>query len=170
MACGCSDPANDTKIFVVVWSDLAVPTEIDNIVVDVNGPSGTFAVTQSLTVGNEAGKTRLPVVVALVPQDNKGLPFEVEATGNLGSSVVVSQSARLSFLPGQSRVLRLSLAVRAGVCSALGTPPVPSGPALNPSTSFQATCRSTTPRPCSCLRTPAWPRPRHQTVALPTAA
>jgi hypothetical protein len=109
LASGCSNPSNDTKIFVVVWSDLAVPGEIDNIVVDAKGPSGKISVTRTLTAGNEAGKTKLPVVVALVPPDNKGLPVEVTASGNFGRNFVVSQSASLSFLSGQSRVLRLFL-------------------------------------------------------------
>lgn len=110
LACGCSNPSNDTKIFVVVWSDLAVPAQIDNIVVDVRGPSGKFAVTRPLTAGDEAGKTKLPVVVVLVPPDNRGLPIEVTASGNFGPNFVVSQSARLSFLSGQSRVLTFFLA------------------------------------------------------------
>jgi hypothetical protein len=120
LACGCSNPSNDTKIFVVVWSDLAVPAQIDNIVVEVKGPSGEFSVARTLTAGNEAGETKLPVVVVLVPPDNKGIPIEVTASGNSGRNVVVSQSARLAFLSGQSRVLTFFLA-RACQNQACGT-------------------------------------------------
>jgi len=110
LAFACSKPSNDTKIFVVVSSDLAAPTQLDSIAVDVKGPSGgTYSATRPLIAGGEAGKTALPIVVVLVPADNKGLALEVTATGFLAGNPLVFQTARLSFLAGQSRVLSLFL-------------------------------------------------------------
>jgi len=95
---------------VMVWSDFTVPTEMDNIRIDVQGPTDTRSIPFQLTTGNENGKTKLPVQIVLVPPDNGGFAFDVTATGLLGSEALVSQEARLSFIPGQSRVLTLFLA------------------------------------------------------------
>jgi hypothetical protein len=107
-ACSNSDSSN-TKIMVVVWSNLAVPTEMDTIRIDVHGSSTLPPATFPLTAGNDGGKTRLPVVMELVSPDNKAVAFEVVASGLLGKNPVVSQTANLSFDPGHSRVLTLFL-------------------------------------------------------------
>jgi len=103
----CSSQDKNTKIVVVVWSDLAVPTEMDSIEIDAQGPTAASpAKTFPLATGND-----LPVVLALVPPNNQGWPFAVTAKGFLGGSTipVVSQMATVSFLPGESRVLTLFL-------------------------------------------------------------
>ncbi len=105
----CSSQDSHTKIVVAVWSNLAVPTEMDSIRVDVSGSTASPPVEFPLTTGNESGKTRLPVVLEVVSPDNQGREFEVTATAFLGSDSVVSQTARLAFDPGRSRVLTLFL-------------------------------------------------------------
>ena len=103
----CSNNDSNTKIMVVVWSDLAIPTEMDSIHVDVTkGSSTSPSTTFPLTTGN----AKLPVVMELVSPDNKGTTFEVMATGFLRTAPVVSQAASLSFDHGHSHVLTLFLA------------------------------------------------------------
>ena len=105
----CSNEGSDTKIMVVVWSDLSVPTEMDSIRVDVDGSSQLPSVIYPLTASNDGGKTKLPVVMELVSPDNNGVACVVVATGLLNSNAVVAQTVRLSFDPGHSRVLTLFL-------------------------------------------------------------
>jgi hypothetical protein len=105
----CSNKSSNTKIMVVVWSNLAVPTEIDTIRVAVIGSSTPQSVDFPLTAGNESGKTKLPVVLELVSPDDKAGEFEVVATGLEANNPVVSQAARLSFDPGLAHVLTLFL-------------------------------------------------------------
>jgi hypothetical protein len=101
----CSSQDNNTKVMVAVWSDLAVPNKIDEVRIDVKGPTAQ----PSLDFALGTGKTKLPLLVALVPPDNQNLQFMVTATAYLQSIPVVSQTARLSFAPGKSRILKLVL-------------------------------------------------------------
>ena len=124
---GACSSKNNTEIAVVVWSDLTVPTEIDTIRVDVKGPNSAPSGTFHLATSNENGKTTLPVVAVLVPPDNQGLVFDVTASGFLGSNPnpIVAQTAHLSFLSGERRVLTLFLgcACPGGVCTPLNVDP-----------------------------------------------
>ena len=131
----CSSQDKNTKIVVVVWSDLAVPTEMDRIEIDAQGPTAASpAKTFPLATGND-----LPVVLALVPPNNQELPFSVTANGLLGGSTipVVSQMATVSFLPGQSRVLTLFLgrSCPKGLCAQLDVDPH-TLPVYNPKAAF----------------------------------
>ncbi len=111
LAGACSSQESNTRIVVVVWSDLTIPTEIDSIHIDVTGPTSARTGSFPLTTGNETGKSKLPVVLALVQASNQDLSFTVTARGFLGNNPnpVVSQAARLDFLSDQSRVLTLFL-------------------------------------------------------------
>jgi hypothetical protein len=100
----CSSKQSDTKIVVEVWSDLAVPSQMDEIRIAAKGTTVSPPVVFPLT-----DKTNLPVVLVLVPPDNQDLPFDVTATGYLKSNPVVSQAAHLSFVSGKSLVLPLFL-------------------------------------------------------------
>jgi hypothetical protein len=123
----CSSQKSNTEIVVAVWSDFTVPTEIDSIHIDVKGPNSERTGSFLLTTGNEKGKTKLPVVLALVPPNNQDLSFTVTASGFLGKSPnpVVSQKAHLSFLHGESRVLKLFLgrSCPSGLCDELNVDP-----------------------------------------------
>lgn len=105
-ACKSKD---DTEIVVAVWSDLAVPTEIDTVRVDVTGPTDNSSNSFALTAGGEADETKLPVRLELVPLAAKNATFTVKATGLLGRTEIVSQSARVVFVPGQALLLKLFL-------------------------------------------------------------
>jgi hypothetical protein len=111
----CSSQDNNTKIMVAVYSDLAVPSKIDEIRIDVKGPTAQ----PSLDFALATGKTKLPLLFTLVPPDNQNLQFTVTATAYLQSIPVVSQTARLAFAPGKSRILKLVLN---GVCQGLTCP------------------------------------------------
>ena len=131
----CSSQDKNTKIVVVVWSDLAVPTEMDRIEIDAQGPTAASQPkTFSLATGDD-----LPAVLVLVPPNNQELPFSVTANGLLGGSTipVVSQMATVSFLPGQSRVLTLFLgrSCPKGLCAQLDVDPH-TLPVYNPKAAF----------------------------------
>jgi len=110
MAGACSRKESNTKIMVVVWSDLTVPTELNEVRIDVEGPSTTPSYGFPLSAVSTPGKSQLPVVYELVSPDDKALAFDIAAAGYFDSSLVVSQSAHLSFAPSHSRVLMLFLA------------------------------------------------------------
>ena len=103
LAPACKDQDN-TKIVVAVWSDLAVPSELDSVRIDVAGPTSSGSKTFPLTAGG--GTNKLPVQLELVPLDAKDATFTVKATG----TGLVTQSARVSFVAGQSLLLKLFLA------------------------------------------------------------
>jgi hypothetical protein len=109
LAPACKDKDN-TKIVVAVWSDLAVPAELDTIRIEVTGPTGTGSKTFVLTAGSEAGKTRLPATLDLVPLGAKDATFTVKATGLHVQTELVAQTARISFVAGQTLLLKLFLA------------------------------------------------------------
>ena len=105
LAPACSSKDN-TKIVVAVLSDLAVPSELDSVRIDITGP--TSSTTQSYALG-AGSKTMLPIELELVPLDAKNATFTVKATGLLGQSEMVAQTARVSFVAGQSLLLKLFL-------------------------------------------------------------
>lgn len=134
----CSSQDNNTKIVVAVWSDLAVPTEMDSVRIDVQGPT---AASQPTTFPL-ATSDDLPAILALVPPNNQASPFSVTASGFKGDGVtpVVSQKATTAFIAGESLVLKLFLgrACPGGVCAELTvdpntlTPYDPKAPLLSP--------------------------------------
>ncbi len=109
LAGACTREDSNTKIMVVVWSDLAVPTELDRVGIDVKGPTTSSSRSFSLSTVSAPGKAQLPIVYQLVSPDDQDRAFEVTATGYRDASPLVSQSAHLSFEPGHTRVLSLLL-------------------------------------------------------------
>ena len=101
---GACRSQDSTKLVVTVWSDLAIPTEIDNIHLDIKGSGGTHPFDFKLIT-----KTQLPVQLALVPLGAKDEAFDVRATAELKLAPVVWQDAYTAFLPGQARELTLFL-------------------------------------------------------------
>jgi hypothetical protein len=108
LAPACKEKDN-TKIVVAVWSDLAVPIELDTVRIDVSGPTQTGSKTFLLTSGSEAGKTMLPAQLELVPLGEKNATFTVKAVGLRSQAEIVSQTARVSFVSGQALLLKLFL-------------------------------------------------------------
>ncbi|HJX66910.1 MAG TPA: hypothetical protein VJ860_23510, partial [Polyangia bacterium] len=128
----CSSQDKNTKIVVVVWSDLTIPTEMDRIQIDVQGPTAASPPTTfPLTTSDE-----LPAVLVLVPPNNQDWPFAVTASGLRGDSTipVVSQKATVAFLPGESRVLTLFLgrSCPGGICAQIDVPDPHTLPVYDP--------------------------------------
>ena len=94
-----------TALVVEVDSNLAVPGQIDRIEIAVTAAGKTQRLPYSLTGGYV-----LPLRTGLVEsQENIGT-VDIVATGLLGSTLVVSQEAIVSFVEGQTRLLKLFLA------------------------------------------------------------
>jgi hypothetical protein len=108
LAPACQSKDN-TKIVVAVWSDLPVPSKLNRVRIDVTGPTKSSSNTFLLTAGSEPGKTQLPAQLELVPLAAKEAGFAVKATGLFDQTEIVSQTAIVSFVPGQSLLLRLFL-------------------------------------------------------------
>ncbi len=105
---GCGDGAGSgTTLIVDVWSDLAIPGEMDEIQVKITGTAGVL--NYPFALGGAQGQRALPVRVALVPGGDQTLMFEVEAVGQLKGRPVVAQAARVSFVPRSARHLVLFL-------------------------------------------------------------
>lgn len=104
IAPACKKDRDNTKIVVAVWSDLAVPTELDEIRVEVVGPTQTGTKTFPLT-----GPGKLPVQLELVPLGDKNATFAVKAVGLRSLVEGVSQTARVSFVSGKALLLKLFL-------------------------------------------------------------
>ena len=130
-ACSNQDK-NNTEIAVVVWSDLAAPEEMDNIRIDIKGATDTRSISFPMTANS------MPLQLSLVPPDNRNEAFDIKATGLLGGTLIVSQEASLSFLPGERRVMTLFLG---RVCSGVSCD---SG-----ATCFAGTCKSAAVSPNS---------------------
>ncbi len=104
LAACSSKSGSDTRILVAVWSDFVIPTQMNSVRIEVNGPATTPSTTFSL-----AAETKFPLVFELVSPNNAGTTFTVTATGFLGATRLVSQQARVSFIPEESLVLSLFL-------------------------------------------------------------
>lgn len=102
---GCSQGPL-TQILVVTDTDLAVPEELERVRFDVSGPRGNV---QSASADLASAR---PARLALVHREGPLGPFTIEATGELGTGIVVRRSARVAFIPGEVRVLRLALLER----------------------------------------------------------
>jgi Protein of unknown function (DUF1566) len=103
LAPACKSQDN-TKIVVAVWSDLAVPDDLDSVRIDV---TGTGSKTFPLTAGSDPSAPLAEL--ELVPLGAKNENFTVTATGLRSGNEVVAQTASVSFVPGQSLLLKLFL-------------------------------------------------------------
>ncbi|MCZ7681726.1 MAG: hypothetical protein M5U28_24205 [Sandaracinaceae bacterium] len=93
-----------TEILVVVDSDLAVPSALDGLRVEV---SGAEAMTAEGSL--RAGASGLPRTVGVVHRGGSLGPLTIRAVGSLGGVDVVSARAVTSFLRGRTLVLPLFL-------------------------------------------------------------
>lgn len=105
----CKKDSDNTKIVVAVWSDLAVPGELDSVRIEVAGPTEIGTRTFQLATSNEAGRYQLPIELQLVPLGDKSASFTVKASGLRNLGEVVAQTARVSFVSGQALLLKLFL-------------------------------------------------------------
>jgi fibro-slime domain-containing protein len=136
-AAACKSRDN-TGIVVAVWSDLAIPSQLDSIRIDVTGPAASS--TQSFPL---ISASQLPVHLALVPRAAKDASLTVRAVGLLGNAEIVWQAAQVLFVPNESKLLTLALgnqcakagcvatqSCAAGVC--VPVPTVPNLPSYDP--------------------------------------
>jgi len=101
---GCGPSA--TEILVVVDSDLDVGTEIDRLTIEITDPGGATRMSEA-RLG--AGEPPLPRSLGMVHEGGPLGEFEVLVRGRLGNDDVVTRTARVSFVPGEIRVLRMFL-------------------------------------------------------------
>lgn len=105
LAAACSAPP--TEILVEVDSDLAVPGELDSIVVTFTHPDG--APTREATARLGAGEAPLPRTAAMVHEGGPLGPYRVVVSGRLGGATVVERAGELTFVEGEIRVWRVRL-------------------------------------------------------------
>jgi hypothetical protein len=94
-----------TEIVVVVDTDLQAPSEVDEILVQVIGPSGLTKQARR-RLGPEAA---LPVTLGLVPSGDEAPPVTIEATARRMDATVVATEVRTSFLRGRRLLVRMTL-------------------------------------------------------------
>jgi hypothetical protein len=139
VACKSKD---NTNIVVEVWSDLPIPSELNRIRIDL--PDESASNPENFTLDSGAS----PVHLALVPRAAKDARLTIRATGLLDDQVVVWQTAKVAFVPGKSKLLKLSLDKKcaeagcksdqfctAGVCSSAPPLPVSTLPDYDPKVS-----------------------------------
>jgi hypothetical protein len=105
MGCGESAPAR-TEVLVVVDSDLTVPTQLDELVFHVQGPSGSERVTRAPLAD---GAHALPRSLALVHEGGALSPLTVLVEGLQHGELVLARRATLHFLAGRTLVLPMHL-------------------------------------------------------------
>ncbi len=119
---GCAPAA--TQLVVVVDTDITFPTVIDEITVEVTGPSAMRHVERTALVG-----TSLPLTVGVSPSGAELGPIDVVAIARHEGSEVARRTHRTSLVRGETRMLIMHLsrdclaAARCGVsqtCSERG--------------------------------------------------
>jgi hypothetical protein len=106
----CSKSKDTTELVVTVWSDLAVPAEMDAVRIRVMGEEQTIDHPFRLSADQRPGTYQIPIQLALVPAADKDLSISIAAIGSYQDTDIVSQEAMLSFIPDQARELVLYLA------------------------------------------------------------
>lgn len=99
--------ADRTEIIVAVGTDLPVPSQIDEIRIDVVGPSSTMPKSSTARLG--PGEPPPPRTLGLVHEDGPLGPFFVRVAGRLGGGDVIERRARVSFIEGRTLLLRMDL-------------------------------------------------------------
>ncbi len=94
-----------TELVVEVDSNLAVPSQMDNVQVAVTANGKTRSLPCSLQ-----GDCKLPWDVGIVEATSGAGIIEIVATGYLATTAIVNQAADLSFVEGKSMLLKLFLA------------------------------------------------------------
>jgi hypothetical protein len=95
---------DNTLIVVEVGSELAVPSQLDAVRIEVTGPTANSSKIYPLGSSRE-----LPIHLALVPDAANDASLTVKATGMLEHVEIVWQAVRVAFVPGESKLLRLNL-------------------------------------------------------------
>ena len=104
--CGCATEL--TEIIVIVDSELAVPGELDEIVVTTEGASGLPKGASANLAG--AGAASMPVTVGLRPGGAYDGPVTIRVRGRHAGDERVSAQVHTRFIAGARLVLRIDLA------------------------------------------------------------
>jgi hypothetical protein len=144
LAASCRTQDN-TLIVVEVGSELAVPSQLDAVRIEVTGPTANSSKIYPLGSSRE-----LPIHLALVPDAANDASLTVKATGMQDHVEIVWQAVRVAFVPGESKLLRLNLtrlcsyvtcrpteSCEAGRCTTV--PTIPEIPDYVPESSASAT-------------------------------
>lgn len=102
-AAGCTSPA--TQLVVVVDTDLAIPGEVDQVSVTVEGPSGAMETERSTL----ADRSRLPLTLGVSPSGDALGPITVTAMGRHVGTLVVLREHRVTLVRGETRMLVMHL-------------------------------------------------------------
>jgi len=114
-ALGCaSSDVERTEILLVVDSDLAVPDELDELAMHIEGPGG---VVQDAVA--KLAEAPLPRSLGLVRKQGALSPLNIQVTGRVAGRAIVQRTATLAFVEGRTLVLPLHL-VRSCVSRACG--------------------------------------------------
>jgi hypothetical protein len=100
----CTSPR--TELIIVTDTDLAIPTEIDGMRVEVTGPGGEI---ETAVARFTAGDPPPPRFVGLVPQAERLGPYTIRARATLGGGTVVERVAVVELQPERTLVLYLDL-------------------------------------------------------------
>ena len=95
-----------TQVIVAIGGDIATPGTIDRLRVQVVGPDGRA---QAGEVDLGAGALEPPRTLSLVHETGRLGPFDVRVTGYDGGAAVLERRAVFSFVPDETRVLRMDL-------------------------------------------------------------
>lgn len=101
---GCSQAAA-TELIVVVDTDYAIPGQLDEIDVDVQGPDGMHHLERQPM----ASAAALPYTLTVVPAGAALGPIRIVASGLSAGTTVVSREARVSLSANRSMMVRLDL-------------------------------------------------------------
>lgn len=103
LALGCTSPR--TEVVVITTTDLTIPSEVDEIRLDVEGPRGNL-----MSANADLRDRPPPRSLGLQPPEGGALgPYRVTASALSGGAVVVERVAVFDFIAGQTRVLQIEL-------------------------------------------------------------
>jgi hypothetical protein len=106
----CSKEKDNTELVVTVWSDFAVPGEMDSLRIRVAGKDRSIDHPFQLSADGKSGTYFLPVQLGLVPAGAKDGAISITAIGERKGREMVWQQASLQFIPDQAHELVLYLA------------------------------------------------------------
>ncbi len=95
-----------TEVVLVIDSDLEVPEQLDQLVLDITSPDGA---TRSASARLSEGEPPLPRTLTVLPADGALVGYEVVARGLRAETEIVSRRARFDFVERVSAVLTMHL-------------------------------------------------------------
>jgi hypothetical protein len=105
LGCGGGQNVNGTLVLVEVGSDLAIPTQLDNLEITVRTDGGGTA-SRAFRV---AATSDLPARLGVVPEGKTSGAFTVTVQAYAGDKLILTQLATTAFVPNEARKLELFL-------------------------------------------------------------